>query len=135
MGEIVLKDIYKKIKKIAVIGSSPKENRPVYKVSVELIKRNYEIYPINPNYEVILEKKVYKDIRDIEDDVDMAVFFINSNAVLKEIEKALEKNVKYIWLQEGIVSEEGRKMVEMNNAFFMEDKCIYKELLKIENSL
>ena len=43
MGEIVLKDIYKKIKKIAVIGSSPKENRPVYKYSVELIKRNYEI--------------------------------------------------------------------------------------------
>ena len=69
MGEIVLKDIYKKIKKIAVIGSSPKENRPVYKVSVELIKRNYEIYPINPNYEVILERKVYKDIRDIEDKV------------------------------------------------------------------
>lgn len=64
----------------------------------------------------------------------MAVFFINSNVVLKEIEKTLGKNIKYIWLQEGIVSEEGRKMVEINNTFFMEDKCVYKELLKIENS-
>ena len=85
--------------------------------------------------ELFWKERSIKDIRDIEDDVDMAVFFINSSLVLKEIEKALEKNVKYIWLQEGIVSEEGRKMVEMNNAFFMEDKCIYKELLKIENSL
>ena len=47
--EIILKNIYKEIKTIAVLGSSPKEDRPSYKVSKELQKRGYKIIPINPN--------------------------------------------------------------------------------------
>ena len=49
MSEIILRDIYKNIKNIAVIGISPKEDRPSNKVSLELQKRAYKIIPINPN--------------------------------------------------------------------------------------
>lgn len=132
MSEIILKDIYKNIKNIAIIGISPKEDRPSYKVAYELQKREYRIIPINPNYEVVLGEKVYKEIGMVEGKIDIAVFFVNSNRVLEEIKKAIAKGVSYIWLQEGVVSEEGKELAEKAGIPFMMDRCIYKTLKKIE---
>lgn len=132
MSEIILKDIYKNIKNIAVIGISPKEDRPSNKVSLELQKRAYKIIPINPNYEEVLGEKAYKDIADINEKIDIAVLFVNSNRALEEVKKAIDKKVSYIWLQEGVVSEEGKILSEAAGIPFMMDRCIYKVLKKIE---
>lgn len=130
--EIILKNIYKEIKTIAVLGSSPKEDRPSYKVSKELQKRGYKIIPINPNYNEILGEKVYKDLDEVEEKIDLALYFVSSDKVLPLIKNAIEKKVSYIWLQEGVISVEGRELSEENNIAFMMNRCIYKELKKIE---
>lgn len=130
--EIILKNIYKEIKTIAVFGSSPKEDRPSYKVSKELQKRGYEIIPINPNYSEILGEKVYKNLDEVEEKIDLALYFVASDKVLPLIKNAIEKKVSYIWLQEGVISVEGQELSEENNIAFMMNRCIYKELKKIE---
>lgn len=133
--EIILKDIYKEIKTIAVFGSSPKEDRPVYSISKALQKRGYKLFPINPNYEMILGEPVFKDIRDIEASIDLALFFVNSEKAYDLIKKSVEKGVKYIWLQEGVISVVGEEYAENNGVPFMMNKCIYKELKKIEEDM
>jgi len=133
--EIILKDIYKDIKTIAILGSSPKEDRPVYHISKSLQKRGYKIIPINPNYEEILGEKVYKNIVDVPEKIDLALFFVGSERALELIKKAIEKRVKYIWLQEGVISVEGKELAEENQIPFMMNRCIYKELKKIENEM
>ncbi len=130
--EIILKNIYKEIKTIAVFGSSPKEDKPSYKVSKELQKRGYEIIPINPNYSEILGEKVYKNLDEVEEKIDLALYFVASDKVLPLIKNAIEKKVSYIWLQEGVISVEGQELSEENNIAFMMNRCIYKELKKIE---
>ena len=132
MSEIILKNIYKNIKNIAVIGISPKEDRPSNKVSLELQKRAYKIIPINPNYEEVLGEKAYKDIADTDEKIDIAVLFVNSNRALEEVKKAIDKKVSYIWLQEGVISEEAKRLSEEVGIPFMMDRCIYKTLKKIE---
>jgi len=132
MSEIILKNIYKNIKNIAVIGISPKEDRPSNKVSLELQKREYKIIPINPNYEEVLGEKAYKDIADTKEKIDIAVLFVNSNRALEEVKKAIDKKVSYIWLQEGVISEEAKRLSEEVGIPFMMDRCIYKTLKKIE---
>lgn len=132
MSEIILKNIYKNIKNIAVIGISPKEDRPSNKVSLELQKRAYKIIPINPNYEEVLGEKAYKDIADTKEKIDIAVLFVNSDRALEEVKKAIDKKVSYIWLQEGVISEEAKKLSEEVGIPFMMDRCIYKTLKKIE---
>ena len=132
MSEIILKNIYKNIKNIAVIGISPKEDRPSNKVSLELQKRAYKIIPINPNYEEVLGEKAYKDIADTKEKIDIAVLFVNSNRALEEVKKAIDKKVSYIWLQEGVISEEAKRLSEEVGIPFMMDRCIYKTLKKIE---
>ncbi|MBP6467328.1 MAG: CoA-binding protein [Fusobacteriaceae bacterium] len=132
MSEIILKNIYKNIKNIAVIGISPKEDRPSNKVSLELQKRAYKIIPINPNYEEVLGEKAYKDIADTNEKIDIAVLFVNSNRALEEVKKTIDKKVSYIWLQEGVISEEAKRLAEEVGIPFMMDRCIYKTLKKIE---
>ena len=132
MSEIILRDIYKNIKNIAVIGISPKEDRPSNKVSLELQKRAYKIIPINPNYEEVLGEKAYKDIAYTNEKIDIAVLFVNSNRALEEVKKAIDKKVSYIWLQEGVISEEAKRLSEEVGIPFMMDRCIYKTLKKIE---
>ena len=132
MPEIILRDIYKNIKNIAVIGISPKEDRPSNKVSLELQKRAYKIIPINPNYEEVLGEKAYKDIADTNEKIDIAVLFVNSDRALEEVKKAIDKKVSYIWLQEGVISEEAKRLSEEVGIPFMMDRCIYKTLKKIE---
>lgn len=132
MSEIILKNIYKNIKNIAVIGISPKEDRPSNKVSLKLQKRAYKIIPINPNYEEVLGEKAYKDIADTNEKIDIAVLFVNSNRALEEVKKAIDKKVSYIWLQEGVISEEAKRLSEEVGIPFMMDRCIYKTLKKIE---
>ena len=132
MSEIILRDIYKNIKNIAVIGISPKEDRPSNKVSLELQKRAYKIIPINPNYEEVLGEKAYKDIADTNEKIDIVVLFVNSNRALEEVKKAIDKKVSYIWLQEGVISEEAKRLSEEVGIPFMMDRCIYKTLKKIE---
>ena len=132
MSEIILRDIYKNIKNIAVIGISPKEDRPSNKVSLKLQKRAYKIIPINPNYEEVLGEKAYKDIADTNEKIDIAVLFVNSDRALEEVKKAIDKKVSYIWLQEGVISEEAKRLAEEVGIPFMMDRCIYKTLKKIE---
>ena len=132
MSEIILRDIYKNIKNIAVIGISPKEDRPSNKVSLKLQKRAYKIIPINPNYEEVLGEKAYKDIADTNEKIDIAVLFVNSDRALEEVKKAIDKKVSYIWLQEGVISEEAKRLSEEVGIPFMMDRCIYKTLKKIE---
>ncbi len=127
-----LRNIYKNIKNIAVIGISHKEDRPSNKVSLELQKRAYKIIPINPNYEEVLGEKAYKDIADTNEKIDIAVLFVNSDRALEEVKKAIDKKVSYIWLQEGVISEEAKKLSEEVGIPFMMDRCIYKTLKKIE---
>ena len=129
---IILKDIYKDIKTIAILGSSPKEERPSYKVAKELQKRGYKIIPINPNYPVILGEKVYKNLGEVEEKVDLALYFVASDKILPLIKDAIDKKVSFIWLQEGVVSVEAQELSEENNIPFMMNRCIYKELKKIE---
>ena len=58
--------------------------------------------------------------------------FVNSDRALEEVKKAIDKKVSYIWLQEGVISEEAKRLSEEVGIPFIMDRCIYKTLKKIE---
>src|SRR5246500_1921765 len=67
-----------KPKSVAVIGASAENGKIGNSVMKNLINGGYkgEIYPIHPKAEEILGKKVYKSVKDIPGEVDIAVFAI-----------------------------------------------------------
>jgi acetyl coenzyme A synthetase (ADP forming)-like protein len=84
-----------KPKAVAVIGASAENGKIGNSVMKNLINGGYkgEIYPIHPKAEEILGKKVYKSVKDIPGDVDIAVFAIPASLVAKALIECGEKKV------------------------------------------
>ena len=40
-------------------------------------------------------------------------------------------DIKVIWLQEGIVNGEARRLAEAAGVIFVEDRCMYKEFVRL----
>ncbi|MCH8198129.1 MAG: acetate--CoA ligase family protein, partial [Proteobacteria bacterium] len=80
---------------VAVIGASAEEGKIGNSVMKNLIDGGYqgEIYPINPRADEILGRKCYKSVKDIEGEVDIAVFAIPAKFVLAALEEVGEKNI------------------------------------------
>ena len=80
---------------VAVIGASAEDGKIGNSVMKNLINGGFqgEIYPINPRADEILGRKCYKSVKDIEGEVDIAVFAIPAKFVLGALEEVGEKKV------------------------------------------
>jgi acetyl coenzyme A synthetase (ADP forming)-like protein len=84
-----------KPKAVAVIGASAENGKIGNSVMKNLINGGYkgEIYPIHPKAEEILGKKVFKSVKDIPGEVDIAVFAIPASLVAGALIECGEKKV------------------------------------------
>jgi acetyl coenzyme A synthetase (ADP forming)-like protein len=84
-----------KPKSVAVIGASAENGKIGNSVMKNLINGGYkgEIYPIHPKADEIMGKKVYKSVKDIPGDVDVAVFAIPASLVAGALIECGEKKV------------------------------------------
>ncbi|MBW8903082.1 MAG: acetate--CoA ligase family protein [Bradyrhizobium sp.] len=84
-----------KPKSVAVIGASAENGKIGNSVMKNLTNGGYkgEIYPIHPKAEEILGKKVYKSVKDIPGEVDIAVFAIPASLVAGALIECGEKKV------------------------------------------
>ncbi len=123
--------LLKKAKTIAVVGLSPKENRPSHHVAKHMQEFGYKIIPVRPAVSEILGEKAYASLRDIPFQVDLVNIFRASKHVAEITEQCIDKNISAMWLQEGIIDEESADKACSNNMFMIMDKCIYKEYLRL----
>jgi acetyl coenzyme A synthetase (ADP forming)-like protein len=84
-----------KPKSVAVIGASAETGKIGNSVMKNLINGGYkgEIYPIHPKADEILGKKVYKSVKDVPGEIDIAVFAIPANFVAAALTECGEKKV------------------------------------------
>jgi acetyl coenzyme A synthetase (ADP forming)-like protein len=80
---------------VAVIGASAESGKIGNSVMKNLINGGYqgEIYPIHPKAEEIMGKKVYKSVKDVPSDIDIAVFAIPANFVAPALIECGEKKI------------------------------------------
>ncbi|MCX8028529.1 MAG: CoA-binding protein [Brevinematales bacterium] len=126
-----IKDFLLKTKVIAVVGLSPKEDRPSNAVARYLKEKGYKIVPVNPGYDEILGEKCYKSLSDIPFQVDIVDIFRNPAEVVPVVQEAVRLKPKCIWLQLGIVNNDAKKIAEESSIFFVQDKCIKIEHQKL----
>ena len=100
------------MKTIAVVGMSPKPERPSHFVSLYMSQNGYDIIPVNPGHKTILDKPSYPSLLDIKGSVDIVNVFRRSEYVLPIIEDSIAIRAKAIWLQDGVISEKGMEIAE-----------------------
>lgn len=130
-GQAYMEDIdwiLQNCKRIAVVGASPKADRPSHWIGKFLLDKGYDVIPIRPAVGKIFGKRCYGSLREAPGPIDLALIFRRSEEVAPVVEEAMEKGVKAVWMQEGIVSPEGFGQAKSGGLRAVMDRCIYKEL-------
>ena len=122
-----IRGILNRVKTIAMVGISPKDNRPSYFAFKYLLQRGYRMIPVNPGYagERILSQKVYAKLADIPEAVDMVDIFRASKDVLPIAREALALNPKpqVIWMQLSIRNDEAAALAEAAGVKVVMNRC------------
>ncbi len=124
-----LKETLSRCRTVAVVGISPREDRPSFRVAAYLQSKGYRIIPVRPDGDFILGEKVYRSLMEIpaEIEIDVVDIFRKSEEVPPIVEEALQRGATVIWMQEGVLHEEAaRKAGQAGKKVFM-DCCIKKE--------
>ncbi|MEM2145997.1 MAG: acetate--CoA ligase family protein, partial [Candidatus Jordarchaeaceae archaeon] len=100
---------------VAVIGASRHAGKVGYDVFKNLISSNFQgkIYPVNPLADEILGYKAYKSIRDIPDNIDLAVVTVPAELVPQVAEECGQKKVKGMVIITAGFKETGFKGAEL----------------------
>jgi len=121
-----IEKVLKEIRTIAVVGLSPKENRPSNMVGRYLKDAGYTIFPVNPGQEEILGEKCYPSVNEIKESIDVIDIFRRAEDVVPIVEAALQLTVlpKVIWMQLGIINEAAAALARSKGIMVIMDRCI-----------
>jgi predicted CoA-binding protein len=122
--------ILSEAKTVAVVGISEKPERPSNSVARYLQERGYRVIPVNPFIDEVLGEKSYKSLSDIPAKVDLVDVFRKSEEVPPIAEEAIRIGARFFWMQEGVVSETARDLLEHAGIPVVMDLCVKKELAK-----
>jgi hypothetical protein len=119
-------NLLKEIHSIAIVGLSPKENRPSNMVGRYLLDSGYTVYPVNPGQKEILGETCYADLLSIPHPIDIVDIFRKSEDVLQVVEQVIELNPlpRAVWMQQGIINEAAAELARSKGIYVVMDRCI-----------
>ena len=122
-----IRGILNTVKTIAMVGVSPKDNRPSYFAFKYLLERGYRMIPVNPGQagKELLGQKVYATLADIPEPVDMVDIFRASQYAPAVVDEALALKLRpsVIWMQLGVRNDEAAAKVEAAGLKVVMNRC------------
>jgi len=115
------------LKNVAVVGMSKNEGKAAHYVPKYLSQQGYNIMPINPTADQILERKSYHSIEEVNQPIDIVDIFRPSDQVLPVVQQAIKKKPKVIWLQEGIHNAEAEELARKAGIQVVFNRCMLAE--------
>ena len=117
--------ILKATKVIAVVGASTNVEKSACTVPRYMQEVGYRTIPVNPNAVggTIMGERVYGQLTDVPDVVDMVQIFRPSDEAPEIVDMAIEIGAKYIWMQSGIVHEGAAEKAETAGLLVVMDVC------------
>jgi len=122
-----IRGILNTVKSIAMVGISPKDNRPSYFAFKYLLERGYRMIPVNPGQagKEILGQKVYAKLSDIPEPIDMVDVFRASEHIPAVVDEALAMTPRpaVIWMQLGVRNDEAAAKAEAGGIKVVMNRC------------
>ena len=118
---------------IAVVGMSPKIERPSHYVSQYMNENGFEIIPVNPGHNTIAGLKSYPSLISIPKKVDIVNVFRRSKFVEAITKDAIKINAKALWLQDGVIDMESGKFAEDAGLIVVMNDCILRQHLQFKH--
>jgi len=106
IDDSALREILGSVKTIAVVGWSPKPDRPSHRVAEYLKRKGYRVIPVNPGQagEAALGERVVATLAEAGP-VDMVDIFRRSEEAGAVADEAVRLGARVVWMQLGVVDE------------------------------
>jgi uncharacterized protein len=117
-------EILRDAKTIAVVGASPKPDRPSHHVMRYLLDHGYRVIPVRPrDCDEVHGVACVASLGEINGPIDLVDVFRRAEATPEVARDAVAAGAKALWLQMGIVSAEARSIAEAAGLDYVEDAC------------
>ena len=124
-----IRSILASVRTIAMVGVSPRWNRPSFFAMKYLQEKGYRVIPVNTRVagSEILGETVYAGLAEIPERIDMVdVFRSSADAgpiVDEAIKVAEDRGIRVIWMQLGVRDEAAAKKAEAAGLEVVMDRC------------
>lgn len=113
------------VKRIAMVGASASEMRPSYFAMLYLLKKGFEVDPVNPRHagQKIQGRTVHPDLESLPERPDMVQIFRRSEEVPPLVEAAIGIGAKVIWMQLGVRHDAAAERARAAGLDVVMDRC------------
>ena len=126
-----IRALLERVRSIAVVGLSPKPDRPSHKVASALQRFGYRIIPVRPMAKEILGEKVYPDLASVPEKIDLVDVFRAPDQVDEVIDACIALRVPAVWLQDGVVNEAAAARARDAGLTVVMDRCVYRDYVHL----
>jgi predicted CoA-binding protein len=109
---------------IAVVGASRDPEKTAHSVPSQMKRHGWKIIPVNPHTSELWGEPCYPTLADVPVPIDLVNVFRPSAQATEVVREAIAVGAKAVWLQQGIVSPEGRALAEAAGVDYVEDQCV-----------
>jgi uncharacterized protein len=119
-----IREILTSVKTIALVGWSPKADRPSHRVAAYLAGRGYRVIPVNPGQvgQMALGEVVRAAVADAGP-VDMVDIFRRSEEAGAVVDAAIAAGAKVVWMQLGVIDEAAAARARAAGLQVVMDRC------------
>ena len=126
-------------KRIAVLGikTEAQADQPAFYVPSYLARAGFEIIPVPvyyPEVTEILGKKVFRQLIDIADEIDLVDVFRRSHDINGHLQDFLAKKPKAVWFQSGIRNDQVAEQLAKAGIKVVQDRCLMVEHRRLGRS-
>jgi len=120
-----LRGIFSRVKTIAMVGASPRPDRPSNHVMQFLQSRGFRVIPVNPQAagETLHGETIYASLAEVPGTIDMVDIFRRSELVAPVVDEAIAKGTKAIWMQLGVRDDKAAKKAEAAGIDVVMNRC------------
>lgn len=97
------------MKRVVVLGASPKSDRYSYKAIEALLNGGFDVVPVNPRGGVIQGISVATELRGVKLPIDTLTLYIGGDRVVEELEGILAVSPKRVIFNPGTENELAQK--------------------------
>lgn len=116
---------------IAVVGLSPNQSRPSFRVAQGLQGFGYHIIPVRPLVDQVLGEKAFPNLESLPDLPDIVDVFRASEHVPAIVESCVKLGIKNLWLQEGVIHEAAAQRAKEAGMTVVMNRCMWRDYMQL----
>lgn len=126
-----IRDLLARARTVAVVGLSPRPERPSHRIARRLQSWGYRVIPVRPAVSEVLGEKAYPRLADVPHRIDLVDVFRAAEQLGPIVEQCIALGLRAIWIQEGIVNEPAAERARAAGMLVVMDRCISVEYRRL----